>query len=118
MPLPVPTQPEPTNNIPPATTGPGAPSDPPCAFPPLTVVYSRAVSYCQSSWPSVVESACSTPPQPPAKTTPGITVTAPSSPTRPCPRASRCASEGLIGTRQAILPSERRTAATAPPFSG
>jgi hypothetical protein len=39
MPLPVPMYPEPTKSIPFTTTGPGAPSEPPFPFTPLTVTY-------------------------------------------------------------------------------
>ena len=53
MPLPV------MNSMPSAITGPGAPSDPSLATS-LTVVNSRAVSNCQISWPSAVESDSAT----------------------------------------------------------
>ena len=48
-------QPEFTNSIPPATTGPGPLIDAPFAGTPSTVSKSRFVSYSQSSDPSFVE---------------------------------------------------------------
>ncbi len=72
----------------------GAPSDPPLAATRLTDVNSRAVSNRQISWPSAVERACKTPSHPPAKTTPGITVTAASNPFRGRPPAPGCAGDG------------------------
>src|SRR5688500_10174261 len=62
--------------MPPATTGPGPIIDAPRAGTPLTVVNSRFVSNSQRIAPSAVEYTRNAPSFDPAKTAPGITVTA------------------------------------------
>src|SRR5690348_7307208 len=63
-------------SLPPATTGAGPLIDPPFARTPLSVGNSRFVSNCQTTEPSVVECARSTPSFDGEKTRPGIAVTA------------------------------------------
>src|SRR5581483_8547042 len=80
MPLRTPTQPDGTNSIPPATTGPADPMDPPFAGTPFTVSNGRTVSNCQSTLPSAVDSARSMPSQLPEKMRPGLVLSGPSWP--------------------------------------
>jgi hypothetical protein len=80
--------------------------EPPFAATPFTVLNSCIVSYCQSTWPSSVESARTTPSQPPEKTTPGIAVSAAVSPLR-----SAGSLGASIGVNHFLSPFDTCTAA-------
>jgi hypothetical protein len=101
--------PEPTNTMPLATVGPGAPIEPPWAAIPFTVVNSQSVLYSQSERPSLVENARTTPSMPPEKTTPGIVVSAAVSP----PSWSGACDTGR-GVNHFLLPVFSCTAVTPP----
>src|SRR5690349_21055993 len=81
MPLPTPIYPDETNTMLPATTGPGAPIEPPLALTPFTVSNDCAISNDHSKLPLLESCARSTPSQAPLNTAPGIAVTAEEMPT-------------------------------------
>src|SRR5579885_667323 len=87
--------------------GPGPPIEPPLPATPLTVSKGFTVSYRQGTCPSEAASACTTPSQPVAKTTPGITESADSRP------AARPAA-GCSGANHFRVPSASRLAITPP----
>src|SRR5439155_4925607 len=74
--LPLTAYPDPMYNIPFTIVGPIELIAPPLAATLLTVSKSRAVLYSQITLPSAVESARSTPSDPPTNATPGIALTA------------------------------------------
>src|ERR1700744_4031972 len=82
VPRSVPGYPDAAKTIPPATTGPAEPNDPPLAATPLTVEKSFTALNDQITVPSAL-TARRIPSQPPVKITPGIAVAGPA-----CPRRS------------------------------
>src|SRR5215468_4494225 len=92
--------------MPPATTGPAAPIEPPLAATPFTVSKFLAVLNSQSTVPSSVDNARKTPSQPPEKTAPGVAVRGPS-----CPGCVAAAAAGDSGLNHFFSPLLIRTAA-------